>query len=113
MNAFGAISRESGHRRVPAPPDRITGMSVLPGDGGISGADGQFEEGGAPLIYTISANAYLDGTLESASSCFRSSATSFCSVVIWARSDSSLPQTRSPSIVMRQPSVESGLNTRR
>ena len=27
MKAFGAISRESGHSRVPAPPDRITGTS--------------------------------------------------------------------------------------
>ena len=26
MNAFGAISRDKGHSRVPAPPERITGM---------------------------------------------------------------------------------------
>ena len=25
MNGLGAASRESGHRRVPAPPERITG----------------------------------------------------------------------------------------
>ena len=25
MNGFGAASRESGHRRVPAPPERMTG----------------------------------------------------------------------------------------
>ena len=26
MNGFGAISRDSGHSRVPAPPERITGI---------------------------------------------------------------------------------------
>src|SRR5271156_1905235 len=26
MNGLGAASRDKGHKRVPAPPDRITGM---------------------------------------------------------------------------------------
>src|SRR5436190_23292326 len=28
MNGFGAASRESGHKRVPAPPERINGISL-------------------------------------------------------------------------------------
>ena len=29
MNGFGRPSRETGHKRVPAPPDKITGITEV------------------------------------------------------------------------------------
>ena len=57
MNGFGYAARETGHRRVPAPPQRLTGtillmapafyvISDMPGAGGEHGAPGE----GVPAI---------------------------------------------------------------
>ena len=42
MNGFGNASRETGHRRVPEPPERMTGISMAMSDERTGGSDGLY-----------------------------------------------------------------------